>query len=189
MFKPNWKCPKCGSIDLYVVGKVLLQLLQHEDSKDEHGFETIPAVNNDGEYEWDHDSAMRCMRCHCRGKVAQFAAGGSTDAPCVVVVTNDPASVTGGITVWGDPPFKNAREAAEWVTSNPIVDLASVPWNIALLERTMEWDMADEAEESIAAGTHCPDHGCPGVLEANGDCSHCCRDYEDKNDKSPEPNR
>lgn len=30
------------------------------------------------------------------------------------------------------------------------------------------------------AGEHCPDEECPGVIEDDGECSHCGTDYQDK---------
>jgi hypothetical protein len=36
-----------------------------------------------------------------------------------------------------------------------------------------------EATPLPAIGEHCPDEGCPGVIEADGLCSHCGDDYRD----------
>jgi hypothetical protein len=34
-------------------------------------------------------------------------------------------------------------------------------------------------ESAPHAGEHCPDDNCPGVIDEDGDCSHCGIDYQD----------
>lgn len=48
---------------------------------------------------------------------------------------------------------------------------------VAAVEKALRDIVDDETDATIEAG-HCPDEGCPGVIERDGSCSHCGFDYE-----------
>jgi hypothetical protein len=59
-----WKCPKCGSTNLYVSALVKLKLHQDEDN-----FET---TDEGSDHEWDGSSSMQCGSCNHTGNADQF---------------------------------------------------------------------------------------------------------------------
>ena len=64
----TYKCPQCGSRELNVTVQCWAQLIQ-TGADDDYVFET---ELDDGDHEWDSESAMTCRDCRRGGKVSDF---------------------------------------------------------------------------------------------------------------------
>ena len=74
-----WRCPNCASRDLKVSVEMWARLIQEDDGEN---FET---EIEDGDHEWDSESAMVCLDCGHGGKVCEFTTDDDDDDPEEVI--------------------------------------------------------------------------------------------------------
>lgn len=65
--KPIYRCPKCGSLDLFVNAMVLVRVVQDlAHLTTVVGPEQVACVEGENTHDWDHNHNMECATCrHC----------------------------------------------------------------------------------------------------------------------------